>query len=115
MGHAHNKPALVTDAEPSRHDQLRSRQIRYGVMMAIRAVLLIVAAVLVTSKPPVLWLWLSLCAAGMVILPWAAVMIANDRPPKDRYKMSRWMRRHRKPQDEPNELGHTEFKTIDSE
>ncbi|HIV57408.1 MAG TPA: DUF3099 domain-containing protein [Candidatus Stackebrandtia faecavium] len=114
MGHAHNKPALVTDAEPSRHEQLRSRQLRYGIMMAIRAVLLIVASILVTTKTPGLWLWLSLCAAGMVILPWAAVMIANDRPPKDRYKMTRW-RRGRKSQEHPNELGHTEFKTIDSE
>ena len=29
-----------------------------------------------------LGLWLVLCAAGMVFLPWAAVLIANDRPPK---------------------------------
>jgi hypothetical protein len=29
-------------------------------------------------------LWLALCAAGMVFLPWAAVLIANDRPPRSK-------------------------------
>ena len=29
-------------------------------------------------------LWLVLCLAGMVFLPWAAVLIANDRPPKSK-------------------------------
>jgi hypothetical protein len=51
-------------------------------MMGRRAACLIIGAVLISVKPPLLPLWLILCAAGMVFLPWAAVLIANDRPPK---------------------------------
>jgi uncharacterized membrane protein YfcA len=75
---------LITDAARSQNDQLRSRQKRYVFMMAGRVGCLILGAVLVSIKPPLLPLWLSLCALGMVLLPWAAVLIANDRPPKDK-------------------------------
>ena len=51
-------------------------------MMGLRAGCLILGAILISVKPPLLPLWLILCAAGMVFLPWAAVLIANDRPPK---------------------------------
>lgn len=90
MAHSHAKPALITDAEQSRHEQLRSRQIRYGIMMGTRALLLIIATVLVMVEVPLLWLWLSVCAVGMVVLPWAAVLIANDRPPKNRHRLRRF-------------------------
>jgi DUF3099 family protein len=76
------RPVLITNAARSQGDQLRSREIRYVIMMGLRAVCLILGAVLVSVKPPLLPLWLILCAAGMVFLPWAAVLIANDRPPK---------------------------------
>jgi Protein of unknown function (DUF3099) len=76
------RPVLITDAARSQSDQLRSREIRYVTMMAMRAACLILGAVLISVRPPLLPLWLSLCAAGMVFLPWAAVLIANDRPPK---------------------------------
>lgn len=76
------RPVLITDAARSQSDQLRSREIRYVSMMAGRAACLILGAVLISVRPPLLPLWLSLCAAGMVFLPWAAVLIANDRPPK---------------------------------
>jgi hypothetical protein len=76
------RPAIITDAARSPSDQLRSRQIRYVSMMAGRAVCLIIGAVLISVRPPLLPLWLVLCAAGMVFLPWAAVLIANDRPAK---------------------------------
>ena len=76
------RPVLITNAAQSPSDQLRSRQIRYVTMMAMRAALLILGAILISVKPPLLPLWLVLCAAGMVFLPWAAVLIANDRPPK---------------------------------
>ncbi|MEU4214372.1 DUF3099 domain-containing protein [Actinoplanes sp. NPDC026623] len=78
------RPVLITDAARSQSDQLRSRQIRYVTMMSMRAVCLILGAILISVKPPLLPLWLILCAAGMVFLPWAAVLIANDRPPKSR-------------------------------
>ena len=73
---------IITDAARSPSDQLRSRQIRYVSMMAGRAVCLVIGAILISVRPPLLPLWLILCAAGMVFLPWAAVLIANDRPPK---------------------------------
>ncbi|MEU7902100.1 DUF3099 domain-containing protein [Actinoplanes sp. NPDC049118] len=78
------RPVLITDAARSQSDQLRSRQIRYVTMMSVRAGCLILGAVLISVKPPLLPLWLILCAAAMVFLPWAAVLIANDRPPKSR-------------------------------
>jgi hypothetical protein len=52
--------------------------------MGLRVSCLILGAVLISVKPPLLPLWLILCAAGMVLLPWAAVLIANDRPPKSK-------------------------------
>ena len=78
------QPVLITNAARSQSDQLRSRQIRYVTMMSARAACLIIGAVLVSVRPPLLPLWLVLCAAGMILLPWAAVLIANDRPPKSR-------------------------------
>lgn len=76
------QPVLITNAARSPSEQLRSRQIRYVSMMAGRAACLIIGAVLISVKPPFLPLWLILCVAGMVFLPWAAVLIANDRSPK---------------------------------
>jgi hypothetical protein len=78
---------IITDAERSNDDQLRSRQIRYLIMMSIRAVCLIIAAILVTVRPPLLPLWLIICVAAMVLLPWFAVILANDRPPKEQHRM----------------------------
>ena len=77
-----DQPVLITDAVRSPAEQFRGRQIRYVSMMAGRAACLIIGAVLISVRPPLLPLWLILCAAGMVFLPWAAVLIANDRPPK---------------------------------
>ena len=71
------QPVLITDAARSQDDQYRSRQIRYVTMMSARAACLIIGAVLVSVHPPWLGLWLVLCAAGMVFLPWFAVLIAN--------------------------------------
>jgi len=78
------QPVLITDAARSQGDQLRSREIRYVTMMGIRALCLILGGVLISLRVPLLALWLVLCAAGMVFLPWAAVLIANDRPPKSK-------------------------------
>jgi hypothetical protein len=78
------RPVLITDAARSQREQLRSREIRYVTMMGLRVSCLILGAILISVKPPLLPLWLILCAAGMVFLPWAAVLIANDRPPKSK-------------------------------
>ncbi|MGE5827283.1 MAG: DUF3099 domain-containing protein [Micromonosporaceae bacterium] len=81
--HAKN-PVRITDAPENPAVELRRREIRYLIMMSARAVCLIVAAVLVSLRPPLLGLWLALCVAGMVLLPWLAVILANDRPPRTR-------------------------------
>jgi hypothetical protein len=80
--HTANRPVVITDAETSRDEQLRARQIRYASMMGLRIVCLILGAVLTVQRVPGWWLWLPLCIAGMVLLPWMAVLIANDRPPR---------------------------------
>jgi hypothetical protein len=78
------RPVLITDAARSQSEQLRSREIRYVTMMGLRVTCLIIGAVLISIRPPLLPLWLILCAAGMVLLPWMAVLIANDRPARSR-------------------------------
>jgi hypothetical protein len=85
------RPVLITNAERSQEEQLRTRQTRYIAMMSVRVGCLIAGAVLVSVRPPLLWLWLSLCAVGMAVIPWVAVVLANAQLPKEKH---RW-RRHR--------------------
>jgi hypothetical protein len=92
------RPVLITDAARSQSDQFRSRQIRYVSMMGLRAACLILGAILISVRPPLLPLWLSLCAAGMVLLPWAAVLIANDRPARSKAERAASAQRPAKPQ-----------------
>jgi hypothetical protein len=80
---------LITDAPEDPAVERRRREIRYVVMMSIRALCLVVAAVLVSVHPPLLGLWLVLCVAGMVLLPWLAVILANDRAPRSRAERGR--------------------------
>jgi Protein of unknown function (DUF3099) len=77
-------PVLITDAPPDPDKELRWREIRYLIMMTTRALCLIGAAVLVTVRPPLVGLWLALCVIGTVLLPWLAVILANDRRAKPR-------------------------------
>jgi uncharacterized membrane protein len=71
------EPVLITEAQPSLDEQLNARRNRYLLMMGIRVLCLVLAAVF--YKTP--WL-LAIFVAGTVVLPWMAVLIANDRPPK---------------------------------
>jgi hypothetical protein len=84
------QPVLITDAQRSQEDQLRTRQTRYILMMSVRVLALVVAAVVVSLQPPLMWLWLALCAIGMVLVPWVAVVLANDRLPKERHRWRRY-------------------------
>ncbi|RZU49614.1 DUF3099 family protein [Krasilnikovia cinnamomea] len=111
-----DRPVLITDAALSQSDQLRSRQIRYVTMMGLRAGCLILGAVLISAQVPLLPLWLILCAAGMVFLPWAAVLIANDRPPKtkaERYEARNTERQ--RPVLDSHSAGQNEHRTIDAD
>lgn len=90
------QPILITDAAPSQDDDLKRRERRYLLMMGLRAACLVLAAVLAGAGAPLLWLWLPLCGLGMVLLPWLAVILVNDRAPKDKYRMRRY-RSHTSP------------------
>lgn len=88
---------VITDAERSQDDQLRAREIRYVIMMGLRLLCVVVAGILVGLKVPLLPLWLSLCVAGAVLLPWLAVILANDRPPKEEHRLLHRHRVHEQP------------------
>jgi arginine exporter protein ArgO len=111
------QPVLITDAARSQDEQFRSRQIRYVTMMGLRAVCLIVGAILISAHPPLLALWLILCAVGMVTLPWMAVLIANDRPARSKAERAAAAAEREKPQ--PSLAQHTdeqvEYLTIDAD
>jgi hypothetical protein len=111
------RPVLITDAARSQDEQFRSRQIRYVTMMGLRAACLIAGAILISARPPLLGLWLILCAAGMVVLPWAAVLIANDRPARSKAERAAAARQQQ--QEQPTLTQHSaeevEYLTIDAE
>src|SRR6476660_5111144 len=73
------EPVLITEAEPSMAEQHAARKKRYAITMAVRAVCLVLAAVFYH----VVWLMLIFAVLGTV-LPWIAVVMANDRPPRKR-------------------------------
>ena len=76
----HAEPVLITTAPENADDEYDRRRKRYAIMMAGRAVCVLVAAL--TYKYS---LTLALTfAIGGAVLPWSAVIMANDRPPKSR-------------------------------
>jgi Protein of unknown function (DUF3099) len=75
---------LITDAPEDQEKELRRREVRYVAMMLIRAACVIGAAILATTRPPLWGLWVGLCLVAMLVLPWCAVILANDRPAKNR-------------------------------
>ena len=79
------EPVLITEAAPSLTQQHAARKRRYVITMAVRGVSLVLAAVFYQT----LWLAIIFAALGTV-LPWIAVMMANDRPPKKRVDVNRY-------------------------
>jgi Flp pilus assembly protein TadB len=75
-------PVLITTAAESGDEEFDRRRTKYAIMMALRAICVIAAAS--TYRVSIL-LALGFVVAGM-ILPWCAVLIANDRPAKRRQK-----------------------------
>jgi Flp pilus assembly protein TadB len=106
------RPVLITNAEPSQDDQLKRRQIRYLIMMSIRALCLIVAAVLVSTDVPLLPLWLIILVIAMVLLPWFAVILANDRPPKEQHRLSHRFHHARVEEAPPNAIAPAREPTV---
>lgn len=72
--------AVITTAAQSSADEFKHRQRRYAVMMSLRAVCVVMAALTYHVS---LWLALAFVVGGAA-LPWCAVVLANDRPPKKR-------------------------------
>jgi Flp pilus assembly protein TadB len=79
-----DRAVLITDAARSQQELFRDRHVRYLLLMSARAGCLVLGAVLVSVHPPLLWPWLVLCVVGMVLLPWVAVLVANDRPARSK-------------------------------
>jgi len=75
-----DEPALITTAPEHSDDEFDRRRTKYAIMMTLRAVCVIAAA---TTYRVSIWLALGFIVGGM-ILPWCAVIIANDRPAKKR-------------------------------
>ena len=82
----HSEPTLITEAAPSMADQHAARKRRYSITMAIRGTSLVIAALTAQYS---LWLMAVFAVLGTV-LPWIAVVMANDRPPKKQLDRNRY-------------------------
>ncbi|KAF0847625.1 DUF3099 domain-containing protein [Nocardia caishijiensis] len=81
-------PVLITEAATSLDEQHRARVRRYMLIMGFRIPCLILAAVAYSVfENPLISI---LIIAASVPLPWVAVLIANDRPPRTKDEPSRW-------------------------
>lgn len=90
---AHAKPTLITGAEESFEEQHRARKRRYTMLMAWRIPCLVAAAVVYSATGNGLAAMLVVLVS--VPLPWIAVLIANDRPPRRKDEPSRYLERRR--------------------
>ena len=79
------EPVLITEAAPSQAEQHAARKKRYAITMGVRGVCILLAAVF----HQILWLMLLFAVLGAV-LPWIAVVMANDGPPKKRLHVNRY-------------------------
>jgi Flp pilus assembly protein TadB len=75
-----DQAALITTAPQDASDEYDKRRKKYAIMMATRALCVILAAVTYQVSFALAMVFV---VAG-VVLPWCAVLIANDRPPKRR-------------------------------
>ena len=83
-------PVLITEAEPSYDDQQAARKRKYILMMGLRFPCLILAGIFYET-----W-WLSLTFIALSVpLPWMAVLVANDRPPRKSEQVNRYQREAR--------------------
>jgi uncharacterized membrane protein len=83
-------PVLITEAAPSYEEQHAARRRKYAIMMSLRFPCLILAALFAHT-----W-WLALFFIVLSVpLPWMAVLIANDRPPRKTEKVNRHEAEHR--------------------
>jgi Flp pilus assembly protein TadB len=81
------RPVLITEAPVNADDEFDHRRKRYLFMMALRALCIVGAASTFSISG---WLAAGFVAAA-VVLPWSAVLIANDRPPKQELRFRRFV------------------------
>jgi len=79
------EPVLITEAEPSLAEQHAFRKKRYAITMGVRVVFILLAA----TFYQIVWLMI-ICAVLGTVLPWIAVVMANDRPPKKKLHVNRY-------------------------
>ena len=82
-----DRPILITEAPVNADDEFDHRRKRYLLMMTLRAVCIVGAASTFSISG---WLAGGFVAAALV-LPWSAVLIANDRPPKQELRFRRFV------------------------
>lgn len=80
-------PVLITEAPINVDDEFDRRRKRYLIMMIIRALCIIGAASTFHFSG---WIAAAFVAAALV-LPWSAVLIANDGPPKQELRFRRFL------------------------
>lgn len=85
-----DQPTLITDAPASPDDEFDRRRKKYALLMGSRAICVIAAALTYHIS---IWLAIALVVGGAV-LPWCAVIIANDRPAKRRQHAPRFVPPH---------------------
>lgn len=82
-----DNPVLITAAAPSYDDQHAARKRKYILMMSMRFPCLVLAGFFYHT-----W-WLALAFIVLSVpLPWVAVLIANDRPPRKSEPVNRYER-----------------------
>lgn len=70
MNHDADGPAVITSARVSLSDDIRRRQSKYLISMAVRTVCFVLAFV---TTGPVRWVFI----AAALVLPYIAVVVAN--------------------------------------
>ncbi|MCW4353304.1 DUF3099 domain-containing protein [Hoyosella sp. YIM 151337] len=87
------KPLLITGASETFEQQQRARVRKYTILMAFRIPALVLAAI-AYSITGTGWIPLLIIALS-IPLPWIAVLIANDRPPRRKDEPDRYDARRR--------------------
>lgn len=83
-----DNPYVITEAADSVEAQHRARVRKYMLIMSVRFPALIFSAIAYG-----IWAnaWISMAIIGLSVpLPWIAVLIANDRPPRKKGEPSRY-------------------------